>query len=66
MFCCVMLCGVVLRKVYFPTATHVLLIINAYVELSCSHTQLFWFFPKICLLSIWSYNACMIMYACAL
>ena len=56
-----MSCGMMLRKVYFPT--HVLFIINAYAELSRSRTL---GFPKICLLSIRSYEARMIMYARAL
>ena len=57
----VLSCGVMLllRKVYFPT--HVLFIINAYAELSRTLG-----FPKVCLLSIRSYEARMITYARAL
>ena len=61
-------CRVMLRKVYFPT--HVLFIINAYAELSRSRRIITlkhsFGFPKICLLSILSYEARMIMYARAL
>ena len=42
--CCVVWCGVVLRKVYFPT--HILFIINAYTELSHLHSHTLLDFPK--------------------